>query len=88
MGGGAARPCRPQGELLRRLADVSPQVRLQLSLSDPCSPAAQLLGLPARRPEINARHNAFQRGSAYLERYCMLIAFTSYLQASASAPCG
>ena len=32
------------------------------------------------RPELNARHNAFQRGSAYLERYCMTIAFTSYLQ--------
>jgi hypothetical protein len=45
------------------------------------------------RPEINARHNAFQRGSAYLERYCMLIAFTSYLQAGGErrggggAPC-
>ncbi|EFN52818.1 hypothetical protein CHLNCDRAFT_26452 [Chlorella variabilis] len=35
------------------------------------------------RPEIQARHNAFQRGSAYLERYCMLLAFTSYLQARA-----
>ncbi|PSC67685.1 paladin isoform X1 [Micractinium conductrix] len=32
------------------------------------------------RPEIQARHNAFQRGSAYLERYCMLIVFTAYLQ--------
>ncbi|KAL4440251.1 hypothetical protein ABPG75_003252 [Micractinium tetrahymenae] len=32
------------------------------------------------RPEIQARHNAFQRGSAYLERYCMLICFTAYLQ--------
>ena len=32
------------------------------------------------RPEIQARHVAFQRGSAYLERYCMLIAFAAYLR--------
>lgn len=32
------------------------------------------------RPELQARHTAFQRGAAYLERYCMLIAFTSYLE--------
>jgi len=32
------------------------------------------------RPEIQARHTAFQRGSAYLERYCMLIAFSVYLR--------
>jgi hypothetical protein len=32
------------------------------------------------RPEIQARHSAFQRGSAYLERYCMLVAFAVYLQ--------
>ena len=25
------------------------------------------------------RHTAFKRGSAYLERYCMLIAFAAYL---------
>ncbi len=31
------------------------------------------------RPEIQARHSAFQRGSAYLERYCMLVAFAVYL---------
>jgi protein-tyrosine phosphatase len=31
------------------------------------------------RPEIQARHIAFKRGSAYLERYCMLIAFAAYL---------
>ena len=31
------------------------------------------------RPEIQARHSAFQRGSAYLERYCMLVAFDVYL---------
>lgn len=31
------------------------------------------------RPEIQARHSAFQRGSAYLERYCMLISFSVYL---------
>lgn len=31
------------------------------------------------RPEIQARHSAFQRGSAYLERYCMLVAFSVYL---------
>ena len=34
------------------------------------------------RPEIQARHTAFKRGSAYLERYCLLIAFTSYLEAA------
>jgi hypothetical protein len=39
-----------------------------------------LLRCPARRPELQARHTAFQRGSAYLERYCMLIAFTAYLE--------
>ena len=32
------------------------------------------------RPEIQARHAAFQRGCAYLERYCMMIAFTVYLR--------
>lgn len=32
------------------------------------------------RPEIQARHSAFQRGSAYLERYCMLVVFAVYLQ--------
>lgn len=32
------------------------------------------------RPEIQARHTAFKRGSAYLERYCLLIAFTAYLE--------
>ena len=26
------------------------------------------------------RHTAFKRGSAYLERYCMLIAFAAYLE--------
>ncbi|KAK2078696.1 hypothetical protein QBZ16_003536 [Prototheca wickerhamii] len=31
------------------------------------------------RPEIQARHAAFARGSAYLERYLMLIAFAAYL---------
>jgi len=31
------------------------------------------------RPEIQVRHTAFKRGSAYLERYCLLIAFTAYL---------
>ncbi|KAK9839780.1 hypothetical protein WJX81_000925 [Elliptochloris bilobata] len=32
------------------------------------------------RPEINVRHTAFKRGSAYLERYCMLITFAAYLE--------
>lgn len=27
-----------------------------------------------------ARHSAFTRGSAYLERYCLLIAFGAYLE--------
>lgn len=36
------------------------------------------------RPEIQARHSAFQRGSAYLERYCMLVAFAVYLQQCAA----
>ncbi|KAL6785014.1 hypothetical protein ACKKBG_A02080 [Auxenochlorella protothecoides x Auxenochlorella symbiontica] len=31
------------------------------------------------RPEVQARHAAFLRGSAYLERYCLLIAFAAYL---------
>ncbi len=34
----------------------------------------------ACRPEIQVRHTAFKRGSAYLERYCLLIAFTAYLE--------
>ena len=34
------------------------------------------------RPELQARHTAFKRGSAYLERYCLLIAFTAYLEAA------
>ena len=32
------------------------------------------------RPEMQQRHSAFKRGSAYLERYCQLIAFASYLE--------
>ena len=32
------------------------------------------------RPEINVRDTAFKRGTAYLERYCLLIAFTSFLE--------
>lgn len=36
----------------------------------------------ACRPELQARHTAFKRGSAYLERYCLLIAFTAYLEAA------
>ena len=32
-----------------------------------------------RRPEINVRHTAFKRGIAYLERYCLLIAFAGFL---------
>jgi hypothetical protein len=32
------------------------------------------------RPEVNQRHAAFSRGSAYLERYCLLIAFAAYLE--------
>ena len=31
------------------------------------------------RPELRSRHSAFQRGSTYMERYCMLIAFSVYL---------
>jgi len=38
--------------------------------------------LLACRPELQARHTAFKRGSAYLERYCLLIAFTAYLEAA------
>ena len=34
----------------------------------------------ACRPEINVRDTAFKRGTAYLERYCLLIAFTSFLE--------
>ncbi len=36
--------------------------------------------LTSYRPEINVRHTAFKRGSAYLERYCMLITFAAYLE--------
>ena len=32
------------------------------------------------RPEMQQRHAAFKRGSAYLERYCQLIAFAFYLE--------
>lgn len=32
------------------------------------------------RPEMQQRHAAFKRGSAYLERYCQLIAFAYYLE--------
>lgn len=32
------------------------------------------------RPEVNQRHAAFSRGSAYLERYCLLVAFAGYLE--------
>lgn len=31
------------------------------------------------RPELQSRHSAFQRGSTYMERYCMLMAFSVYL---------
>eukprot|EP00775_Hariotina_reticulata_P011247 gene11247-11396_t len=33
------------------------------------------------KSEVAARHSAFSRGSSYLERYCMLIAFGAYLDA-------
>jgi hypothetical protein len=32
------------------------------------------------KSEVRARHSAFTRGSSYLERYCMLIAFNGYLR--------
>ncbi len=32
------------------------------------------------RPELRARHAAFSRGAAYLERYCLLVAFAAYLR--------
>eukprot|EP00887_Chlorella_sp_A99_P002448 scaffold10.g2448.t1 len=32
------------------------------------------------RAELHTRHSAFQRGSSYLERYCLLITFTAYLR--------
>ena len=32
------------------------------------------------RSETGARHSAFSRGSAYLERYCLLIAVAGYLE--------
>lgn len=32
------------------------------------------------RSETGARHNAFSRGSAYLERYCVLIALAGYFE--------
>lgn len=44
------------------------------------APRCALGPMHARRPELQARHTAFQRGSAYLERYCMLIAFAAYLE--------
>ena len=31
------------------------------------------------RPELRSRHSAFQRGSTYMERYCMLMEFSVYL---------
>ena len=49
------------------------------SSADPCRQVDQPLSFPYR-PEIQARHTAFKRGSAYLERYCLLIAFTAYLE--------
>ena len=40
------------------------------------------------RPEINVRHTAFKRGIAYLERYCLLIAFASFLaRVQVQGPC-
>jgi hypothetical protein len=32
------------------------------------------------KSEVSSRHSAFTRGSAYLERYCLLIAFGAYLE--------
>lgn len=32
------------------------------------------------KSEVASRHSAFTRGSAYLERYCLLIAFGAYLE--------
>lgn len=37
------------------------------------------------RPEMQQRHAAFKRGSAYLERYCQLVAFASYLEVRCAA---
>lgn len=33
------------------------------------------------KSEVSARHSSFRRGCAYLERYCLLIAFGAYLEA-------
>lgn len=33
------------------------------------------------KSEVAARHSAFSRGSAYLERYCVLVALGAYLEA-------
>lgn len=37
-------------------------------------------GYKNHKGELRSRHAAFSRGSAYLERYCLLIAFSAYLQ--------
>jgi hypothetical protein len=49
----------------------------------PSPPPAQRYHKPRNsykslRSETGARHNAFSRGSAYLERYCMMIALAGY----------
>lgn len=38
------------------------------------------------RSEMQQRHTAFTRGSAYLERYCLLIAFQGFLQQQDAHP--
>lgn len=71
------------GEAAKRLAD---------SMIDACS---QLINLRVaimryRKPrhsykyirsDVQGRHTAFARGSSYLERYCGLVAFSSFMQA-------
>jgi hypothetical protein len=40
------------------------------------------------KSEVASRHSAFTRGSAYLERYCLLIAFGAYLEEVAAGMAG
>lgn len=39
------------------------------------------------KSEVSSRHSAFTRGSAYLERYCLLIAFGAYLEEVTAGVC-
>ncbi|KAI8474087.1 MAG: inositol hexakisphosphate-domain-containing protein [Monoraphidium minutum] len=70
------------GDVAKRIADAaidanSQLLNLRMSILKYRKPRNSYKSL---RSETGARHSAFSRGSAYLERYCVLVALAGYLE--------